>query len=107
MSVKTRISLFGNPSSEFFISGEEFAELLESAEEPTSQFWRIQQHELEAFARKIEKLFVVSNGGFTFQVTWASEATTTTKSMPINEFTQLVRCNQIGTKTRYVVAGSV
>jgi hypothetical protein len=107
MSVQTKVGMFGNPSSEFFISDDELQQYLDSSQAEESDYWLLQSKGLKLFAKKIEKLFVVSNGGFTFQATWAGEPTTSVKSMSIAEFLVLVKNNHIGKKTKYVVVGSV
>lgn len=99
--------MFGNPSSEFFISEDELQQYLIGNPAKDSDYWHLQAKGLKLFAKKIEKLFVVSNGGFTFQATWAGEPTTGVESMSIVEFLALVKNNRIGKKTKYVVVGSV
>lgn len=99
--------MFGNPSSEFFMSDNELQQYLDSSQAEESDYWLLQSKGLKLFTKKIEKLFVVSNGGFTFQATWAGESTTSVKSMSIAEFLVLVKKNRIGKKTKYVVVGSV
>jgi len=107
MSVQTKIGMFGNPSSEFFISEDELQQFLVANQAKASSYWLLQSKGLKLFAKKIEKLFVVSNGGFTFQATWEGEPTTCVKSMSIVEFLALVKKNRIGKRTKYVVVGSV
>jgi hypothetical protein len=107
MSVQTKIGMFGNPSSEFFISEDELQRFLVANQARESDYWLLQSKGLKLFAKKIEKLFVVSNGGFTFQATWEGESTTCVKSMSIVEFLAIVKKNHIGKRTKYVVVGSV
>ncbi len=106
MSVQTIIGMFGNPSSEFFISEDELQKLLNGSPNKESDHWLLKPEGLKLFAKKIEKLFVVSNGGFTFQATWEGEPTDSVKSMSIAEFLVLLKNNRIGKKTKYVVVGS-
>lgn len=82
-------------------------QLLASNFEEDSEFWLLKTSSLKSFSKKIEKLFVVSNGGFTFQATWRGEATTSIKSLPISGFLELVQNNKIGRNTKYVVVGTV
>ena len=107
MSVQTIIGMFGNPSSEFFISEDELQKLLDGSPKKKSAHWLLKPKVLRLFAKKIEKLVVVSNGGFTFQATWEGGPTDCVKSMSIAEFLVLLKNNRIGKKTKYVVVGSV
>jgi hypothetical protein len=107
MSVQTKIGMFGNPSSEFFISEDELQQFLVANQAEESGYWLLQSKGLKLFAKKIEKLFVVSNGGFTFQATWDGQPTNCVRSMSIVEFLALVKKNRIGKRTKYVVVGSV
>lgn len=107
MSLETKIEMFGNPSSEFFISDHELQDLLNKDFDRHAEFWDFRGPGLERFARKIAKLFVVSNGGFTFQATWSGSKASKVESLSIKEFLEIVRNNRIGTQTKYVVVGSV
>lgn len=107
MSIETKIGMFGNPSSEFFISASEVNNMLEPSASQESIHWPLRPSTLPSFSQKIEKLFVVSNGGFTFQATWQGEPTTDIRSLSIAEFLDVIKSNTLGKKTKYVVVGTV
>lgn len=107
MSIETKIGMFGNPSSEFFISANEINNMLETTASQEADHWPLRSSSLLSFSQKIEKLFVVSNGGFTFQATWQGEPTTEVRSLSIAEFLEVIRSNSLGKKTKYVVVGTV
>lgn len=106
MSLETKIELLGNPSSEFFISEYELHDLLNDDADRTAEFWDLQSTGLEIFSKKLSKLYMVSNGGFTFQAIWTGDTPTKVVSLPIDKFIETVKCNRIGTKTKYLVVGS-
>jgi len=105
MSLETRIEMFGNPSSEYFMPGYELHDLLTDEADWNAEYWDFRLSELEEFAQKIRKLYVVSNGGFTFQATWAGGKPSKIESLSLEAFLRALRGNKIGTKTKYVVVG--
>lgn len=105
MSVETKIEMIGNPSSEFFISDYELQNLLSDDTDRNAEYWDFQQPGLEQFTEKLSKLYVVSNGGFTFQAIWSGEKPSRIENLSISEFLNTVRSSKIGTKTKYVVVG--
>lgn len=107
MSIETKIGMFGNPSSEFFISADEVNDMLDPAATGESNHWPLRGNSLTSFSKKIEKLFVVSNGGFTFQATWQGEPTTEVQSLSIADFLKVINSNTLGKKIKYVVVGTV
>ncbi|PCJ23703.1 MAG: hypothetical protein COA96_11150 [SAR86 cluster bacterium] len=105
MSLETKIEMIGNPSSEFFISDYELHDLLTDDADWNAECWDFQRPGLEQFTKKLSKLYVVSNGAFTFQAIWSGDEPTKIVNLSISEFLKIVRSNQIGTKTKYVVVG--
>ena len=105
MSLETKIEMLGNPSSEFSFSEYELHDLLGDDADPNAEYWDFQSPGLETFARKLAKLYVVSNGAFTFQATWSGVEPSIFINLSIDEFIETVKHNRIGTKTKYLVAG--
>lgn len=105
MSLETKIEMIGNPSSEFFISDSELHDLLIDDPDSNAEYWNFQPLGLERFTKKLSKLYVVSNGAFTFQAIWSGDEPSRVVNLSISEFLKTVRSNKIGTKTKYVVAG--
>ena len=106
MSIETKIEMFGNPSSEFFFAENELRDLLNDKSKPPAEFWDFHKAGLVALVHKLSRLFAVSNGGFTFQATWAGVDPTKTESLTYNEFIDTVKSNKLESRTKYIVVGS-
>ncbi len=107
MNLEPKIEMFGNPSSEFSISEKEFRDVLSTDADRNEEYWHFQESGLEVFVEKLTRLFVVSNGGFTFQVNWPSDKPLKIENLSFSEFIETVKSNRMGKKTKYVVVGSV
>jgi len=105
MSLETKIEMFGNPSSEFSISDAQLYNLLSVDADQNADYWEFQVAGVEFLLNKIPKLYVVSNGGFTFQVLCSDDSVSKVENLSIDEFIDTVRRNRIGRKTKYVVVG--
>lgn len=107
MSLETKIEMLLNPSMEFTISEYALDDLLQGDPNDSGEYWDLNSEGLADFAKKISKLYVVSNGGFSFQALWAGEQATEVKNVSINEFIETLHCNQISKKCKYMVVGSL
>ncbi|MFK7863095.1 MAG: hypothetical protein AB8B95_02600 [Pseudohongiellaceae bacterium] len=107
MEIEITVAMFGNPSSEFFIADQELESMLKDTLNGEPSYWPFRLDSLDNFCEKIERLFVVSNGGFTFQATWQGNPTTETVSLSIADFLQTIRRNQLKPTTKYVVIGTL
>lgn len=106
MGLETKITMFGNPSSEYFISDVELYRLLGDAVADDGVHWNFRRKGLQEFAQQLNKLYMVSNGGFTCQITKPGETTSMLTNLSFNEFMKYVTNNQLRTDTKYLVAGS-
>ncbi len=105
MSLEIKIEMLGNPSAEFSISEHELHDLLSDDADGNAEYWHFQSPGLEKFIKTLARLYVVSNGGFTFQAIWSGNTTSKVENVSFDEFIEIVKCNRIGTKTKYVVVG--
>jgi len=106
MSIETKIEMFGNPSSEFYFAENELRDLLRDKDKQPVDEWDFHKAGLEEIARKLSRLFAVSNGGFTFQATWAGATPTKTESLAYSDFIETVKNNKMDSRTKYIVVGS-
>lgn len=106
MALETRITMFGNPSSEYFISDADLYQLLGDAVATDGAHWNFNRKGLRQFTQQLNKLYMVSNGGFTCQITKPGGTTSRITNMSFNEFIHCVEHNNLRIDTKYLVTGS-
>ncbi len=107
MPLITKIELLLSPSMEFSIPEEALDDIVMAEESSNSDCWVFDKAGIKGFSKQIERLFVVSNGGFSFQAVWNGDKATDTLNVSIVEFIELLLNDRIGKTIKYIVAGSV
>jgi hypothetical protein len=107
MSLVTEIRFIDDPNKSPALRNMELHEHLTSNADWNAEFWDIEEEFLQSYSSTLASLHFHSANGFEFQAIWVSDKPKKIIELTLNNFLEVVRNNQIGTRSKYVVRKNV
>ena len=105
MSLATKLVFIDDPNGQSLVKNADIGlhDHLTDDADWNAEFWDFDAEYLQAYSKKLERMFSLSANGIEFQALWVGDKPTTTRNLSLEEFLEAVRNNKIGTKTKYIV----
>lgn len=105
MSIITEINFIGDSDETPYLKAAsiDLHDHLTEAADWDAPFWDLEVEYLLEFSEKFEALFKQSANGLTFQALWVGDKPIKTMEVSLDAFLDIIRINQIGTRTKYFV----
>jgi hypothetical protein len=105
MSLATKLVFIDDPNGQSLVKDAdiELHDHLTDDADWNAEYWDFDAEFLQAYSKKLERMFSLSANGIEFQALWVGDKPTKTLNLSLEEFLETVRNNKIGTKTKYIV----